>query len=320
MTHDLLPRLFIAGGTGFIGRHLVSALGAGGLQAKCLARSAAKSEICKQAGFDVVIGDITDRESLKGKLDNCDVVVNLVGIIEEKEGLSFDLVHVSGTENLVYEARKAKVRHFFYQSALGASPSSWSRYLKTKAAAEDIVMKSGIPYTIFRPSLVVGDGDGFTSKLRDLIASSPVVPVPGDGNAKFQPIYIGDLVKCFLKLFSSPPHPSSPNQGEERGGVYELGGPEHVAYNELLSLLMEATGARKPIVHIPIELVKLGLPLSKVLQGMAGLLGKKVPTVTRDQLRMLEIDNICDEDAVERNFGFVPVSYKEALKLFIKRQ
>lgn len=306
---------FIAGGTGFIGSHLVNALGEAGLRAKCLARSAAKSGMCKKAGFDVVIGDITDPESLKGKLDNCDTVAHLVGIIEEKEGLSFDLVHVDGTENLVNEAKKAKVKHFFYQSALGALPSSWSRYHKTKAKAEEIVRTSGIPHTIFRPSLVVGDGDGFTSKLIDLIASSPVVPVPGDGKAKFQPIYVGDLVKCFIKLFSSPS-----TVDRAASPVYELGGPEHLTYNELLSLLMEAKGARKPIVHVPMELFKLGLPLSRIFQGIAGMLGKKIPSVTRDQLRMLETDNICDTDAVERHFGFVPVRYEEALKLFIKRQ
>ena len=194
-------------------------------------------------------------------------------------------------------------------------PSTWSRYLKTKAEAEEIVRTSGIPYTIFRPSLVVGDGDGFTSKLKDLIASSPIVPVPGDGKAKFQPLYIGDWVKCFIKLFSSPPpvnRAASP--------VYELGGPEHLTYNELLSLLMEAMGAHKPIVHVPMELVKLGLPLSRVFQGMPGLLGEKIPSVTREQLRLLETDNICDTDAVERHFGFVPVRYKEALRLFIKKQ
>jgi NADH dehydrogenase len=312
MTYDLLPRFFIAGGTGFIGKHLISALAEGGLRAKCLVRSPAKSEICKKAGLDVAIGDITDRESLKGKLDNCDTVVHLVGIIEEKEGLSFERVHVDGTENLVAEAKKAKIRHFFYQSSLGASPSSWSRYLKTKAKAEEIVRTSGIPYTTFRPSLIVGDWDKFTLKLKDLIASSPVVPVPGDGKAKFQPLYVGDWVKCFLKLFSSP----SPVI-RDASPLYELGGPEHLTYNELLSLLMEAMGASKPIVHFPMEMVKLGLSLSRGFQRVAGMLGKKIPSVTGEQLRLLETDNICDRAAVERHFGFVPVRYKEALKLFI---
>jgi uncharacterized protein YbjT (DUF2867 family) len=309
---------FIAGGTGFIGSHLVSALAVSGMRAACLVRSPRKTDICKKAGFDAIMGDITDRESLNGKLDNCDAVIHLVGIIEDKEGISFEKVHVDGTENLVDEAKKAKVKHFFYQSALGASHSSWSRYLKTKAEAEDIVRTSGIPYTIFRPSLVVGDGDGFTSKLKDIISLSPVVPVPGEGKAKFQPLYVGDWVKCFIKLFSAPPHPSSPWKGEDGcGGVYELGGPEHLTYNEILSLLMEAMGVDKPVIHVPMEMVKLGMPLSRVFQGIGGLLGKRIPSISGEQLRLLETDNICDTGAVERHFGFAPVRYREALKLFI---
>ena len=187
--------------------------------AVCLTRSAARSEVCKKAGFDVVIGDITDPESLKGSLDNCDMVVHLVGIIEEREGLGFDRVHVAGTENLVNEAKKAKIKHFFLSKRAWRITSSWSRYLKTKAEAEEIVRSSGIPFTIFRPSLVVGDGDGFTSMLKVLIASSPVVPVPGDGMSKFQPIYVGDLVEMFYPAFFVP-HPSShhfPLGGARRG-------------------------------------------------------------------------------------------------------
>jgi len=307
---------FIAGGTGFIGSHLVSSLGEAGFQGRCLIRSlrsSGKGRICKNAGFDAVIGDITDRESLKGKLDNCEVVVHLVGIIEESDGLTFEKVHVEGTRNLVEEAQKSQVKHFFYQSSLGASPSSWSRYLKTKAEAEKIVRESGIPYTIFRPSIVVGMGDGFTAKLKDLITYSPVVPVPGEGKAKFQPIYVGDLVKCFIKLFSTPlplVHPVSP--------VYELGGPEQLTYNEMLALLMEAMGCHKPVIHVPIEMVKMSLPLSRISQGIGSIFGKKIPSITSDQLRMLESDNICDIDAVERQFGHVPIRYREALKLFIK--
>ncbi|MBF0557682.1 MAG: complex I NDUFA9 subunit family protein [Nitrospirae bacterium] len=307
-----MVKFFVAGGSGFIGRHLLSAFGASGLQARCLVRSQAKGRVCNEAGSDFVLGDITDPESLKGRLDNCDVVVHLVGILEETEVLGFEKVHVDGTEHLVDEARKANVKHFFYQSALGASPSSWSRYLKTKAEAEEIVRTSGIPYTIFRPSLVVGNGDGFTSRLKELIALGPAVAVPGPGNARFQPLYVGDWVKCFIKLFSSPMpvvHAFSP--------VYELGGPEHLSFNEMLSLLMEAMGVDKPVVHVPMEMARLGLPLSRVLKGVAGLFGKTVPSISADQLRLLETDNICDTDGVEKSFGFKAVSYRQALRYFI---
>lgn len=306
---------FIAGGTGFIGRHLVSAIGKAGLRASCLVRSPAKGGICKESGSDFAVGDITDRESLKGKLDNFEVVVHLVGIIEEHEAHGFEKVHVDGTAHLVDEARKAGVKHFFYQSALGASPSSWSRYLKTKAEAEGIVRTSGIPYTIFRPSLVVGNGDGFTSRLEELITLGPVVPVPGEGKARTQPLYVGDWVKCFIKLFSSRMpvvHASSP--------VYELGGPEHLSFNEILSRLMAAMGVEKPVVHIPMEMARLGLPVSGIFRGLGRLLGKNVPSISPEQLRLLDTDNICDTGAVEKNFGFAPILYSEALRSFVKNQ
>lgn len=308
---------FIAGGTGFIGSHIVTSLGEKGLRGRCLIRSlksSGKVAICKNAGFDTVVGDITNRESLKGKLDDCEIVVHLVGIIDEDQGISFEKVHIEGTDNLVNEAQRAKVRHFFYQSSLGASSSSWSRYLKTKAEAENIVRESGIPYTIFRPSIVVGKGDGFTAKLKDLISYSPVVPVPGEGKTKFQPIFVEDLVKCFVKLFSTQlpfVHPVSP--------VYELGGPEQLTYNEILFQLMEAMGSLKPVIHIPMEMVKLGLPLSKISRSVGSLFGKKVPSITGEQLRLLEIDNVCDTGSVEKNFGLVPLRYREALKLFVKK-
>ncbi|MBF0506871.1 MAG: complex I NDUFA9 subunit family protein [Nitrospirae bacterium] len=308
---------FIAGGTGFIGSHLVTSLGEKGLQGRCLIRSLKSSgstAICKNAGFDTVVGDITNRESLKGKLDSCEIVVHLVGIIDEDQGISFEKVHVEGTDNLVNEAQRAKVRHFFYLSSLGASTSSWSRYLKTKAEAENIVRESGIPHTIFRPCIVVGKGDGFTAKLKDLISYSPVVPLPGEGKTKFQPIFVEDLIKCFIKLFSTQlpvAHPVSP--------VYELGGPEQLTYNEILFQLMEAMGSSKPVIHIPLEMVKLGLPLSKISRSVGSLFGKKIPSITGEQLRLLEIDNICDTDSVEKQFGFIPIRYKEALRLFVKK-
>jgi len=305
---------FIAGGTGFIGRHLVNTFGAAGLRARCLVRSQAKGEICKKAGLDFVAGDITDRESLKGKLNSCDVVVDLVGILEETESLGFEKVHVNGTEQLVDEALKANVKHFFYQSSLGASPSSWSRYLKTKAYAEEIVRTSGIPYTIFRPSLVVGSGDGFTSRLEELITLSPVVPVPGEGKARFQPLYVEDWVKCFIKLFSSPLpvfHASSP--------VYELGGPEHLSFNEILSQYMEAMGVDKPVVHIPMKMARLGLPLSTVFKRAAAILGKSVPSISPAQLQLLNSDNICDAGVVKRDFGVTPLRYSEALRYFVSK-
>lgn len=306
-------KFFIAGGTGFIGKHLINTLSKDGYNVRCLVRTEEKAAVCKKAGFEAAIGDITDRESLKERLDNCDVVVHLVGIIEEKGGVTFERVHVEGTKNLIDEAKKANIKYIFYQSALGASINSWAKYYRTKAEAEEIVRTSGIPYIIFRPSLVIGRGDGFTEKLKELVRLGPFVPIAGSGNGKFQPIYVEDWVKCFFKIFSDASHIT-----HYASRIYEFGGPEHLTYNEIVLQLMEAMGVHKPLVHIPIKLIKLSLPFSGISREIGSLLGKKIPMVTGEQLSLLQLDSICDRDSVERNFGFVPMIYREALKLFIK--
>jgi NADH dehydrogenase len=303
-------KFFIAGGTGFIGSHLIKFLSNKGyFDIRCLVRSEEKKKICESAGFEAVIGDITEDQSIENKLEGCQVVIHLVGIIEEKAKMTFQKVHVDGTKNLVDEAKKAGIRHIFYQSALGASVNSFSKYYTTKAEAEKIVRTSGIPYTIFRPSLVVGEGDGFTEKLKDLINLGPFIPIPGDGNARFQPLYVEDWIKCFLSLFSG----GLPSASK----IYEFGGPEHLTYNEIIIQLMEAMKVNKPLIHLPLGLIKLGLPFSNLIQKFGNVLKKKIPSATLEQLLLLQQDNICELNSVEKNFGFKPITYREALRLYI---
>ncbi|MCL4537679.1 MAG: complex I NDUFA9 subunit family protein [Nitrospirae bacterium] len=314
-------KFFIAGGTGFIGKHLINTLSKDGYNVRCLVRTEEKAAVCKKAGFEAAIGDITDSESLKERLDNCDVVVHLVGIVEEKGGMTFERVHVEGTRNLIDEAKRANIKYIFYQSALGSSVNSWAKYYKTKAEAEEIVRTSGIPYIIFRPSLVIGRGDGFTEKLKELVRLGPFVPIPGSGDSKFQPIYVEDWVKCFMTLFSPPlipPLARGGKGGEDASRIYEFGGPEHLTYNEIVLQLMEAMGINKPLIHLPLKLIRLSLPFSGISRGIGSLFGRKIPMATSEQLSLLQFDNICDKDSVGRNFGFIPMTYREALKLFIK--
>ncbi|MDP2167359.1 MAG: complex I NDUFA9 subunit family protein [Thermodesulfovibrionales bacterium] len=290
--------IFIAGGTGFMGRRLIEALRGEGYKVRCLVRTREKAGVCTALDLDFAVGDITDRESLRGALEGAGMVVHLVGIIAEKGKQTFKEVHVRGTLNLLDEARAAGVGHFFYQSALGADPGSWAAYLRTKAEAEELVRASGLPYTIFRPSLVVGGDDGFITKIKDMVGSiSPVIPLPGEGRARFQPMYVGDWVGCLLKIIDNP---------EAIGKTYEIGGPEHLTYEEIVRLVALSMGSLKPIFHVPPALVRFSAPL----MGIA----------TSEQIRLLDADNICDPVGVKKNFGFEPLTFKEALRLFIKNR
>jgi uncharacterized protein YbjT (DUF2867 family) len=293
--------IFIAGATGFVGGHLVQDLLAKDFKLKCLVRSDKAAEALSSRGMEVVRGDITDPGSLRGVLQSEDIVIHLVGIIEEKGKATFQTVHVDGTANLVAEAKKTGIRHFFYQSALGADGDSWSGYLRTKAEAEQIVMQSGLSYTIFRPSLIIGPWDGFTKKMAEMIRSSPVLPIPGEGGSKFQPVYIRDWIQCLEMVLDEP---------EKFRSTYDIGGPEQLSYREIVETLAAAMGRSKPALRIPMGLMKISASLLAMVLSS--------PPVTSDQLRLLEMDNICDPDAVEKSFGIRPMRYKDALKEFVR--
>lgn len=305
MSKNSRVTFFLAGGAGFIGRHLLKAFNRENYTVRCLARTPEHASVCKREGSDTIPGDVTDRESLSGCLVGAEVVVHLVGLIADKGNMTFERIHVEGTRNIVDEARHAGVRLFFYQSTLGASLNSPSRYLRTKAEAEEIVRGSGIPHIIFRPSLVVGGRDKLTEKLREVVSLGPVVPVPGDGNAKFQPLDVDDWVKCFMSVI---------NNDDALGKTYEFGGPEHITYNEVVTQLMDVLDIKKTIIHLPVSFARAGIPFIGIAQGLGKFVGKKIPSISTEELNLLNMDNICDVTSVEDLFGFKPITYKEALK------
>jgi NADH dehydrogenase len=292
--------IFVTGATGFLGSHFMGAIHKKGLQAKCLVRSPQRGARCTARGFNSVLGNVTDRESLKGALGGVDTVAHLVGIIEERGGQTFQKVHFEGTANVVEEAAVAGVKHFIYVSALGADIDSPFPYAKTKAQAEAEIKSSGIPFTIIRPSLVIGPGGGFVGKMLDLVNfPGPFMPVPGSGETMFQPIFVDDLVQCIVSTIDNP---------DAIGKTYEIGGPEHLSYNDLLRILTEVTGKRKRLLHVPMGVM---MPSVKVLEKTG------LSPVTSDQLGMLSIDNVCDTDSVSKEFGFEPITYRRALELSI---
>jgi NADH dehydrogenase len=292
--------IVIAGATGFVGGHLTHHLLSRGARIKGFARSEQSAQVLSDKGIEVIRGDITVKETLYKTLDADDFVIHLVGIIEEKGSATFRSIHVDGTAAFIKEAQRAGVRHFFYQSALGADLNSWSGYLRTKAEAEEIVRNSGLQYTIFRPSLIIGPWDGFTKKLIDMLKMYPVIPMPGEGAARFQPIFIKDWLSCVDKVIAEPDHYNS---------IFEIGGPEHISYKEIVTILAKAAGYQKPVFQIPMGIMKLATSLFSMLPV--------APPITSDQLKLLETDNIGNLNAVKEFFGFQPVPYEEAIKSFI---
>ncbi|NBS88049.1 MAG: NAD-dependent epimerase/dehydratase family protein, partial [Verrucomicrobia bacterium] len=158
--------IVVTGGTGFVGREICSALTSEGLSVRAVARTAPSH---LPAGVEFFSGDITRPESLRTAFRGAKAVVHAVGIIREHGDQSFERVHLQGTADVVAAARAAGIPRFLYLSALGTRPMAASRYHQTKWGAEEIVRHSGLGYTIFRPSLVYGKEDDFTTRLASLM-------------------------------------------------------------------------------------------------------------------------------------------------------
>lgn len=288
-------RIFVTGGTGFVGSGVVKALA--GSDLTLLVRSPEKQS--GPADAALVQGDVTDPASLAGKLDGVDVVVHLVGIIEEEGGATFDSIIRQGTENVVAEAKRAGVKHFIHMSALGATDDPRYGYHSAKWRAEETVKSSGLPYTIFRPSVIFGPDDGFINALAGVVRSFPVVPVVGAGQSRFQPVRLEDVADSFARAVKDPE--------TTIGQTYELGGARSYTYEEMLDVIAAKIGKKKPKVHVPVGLMRV------VVNASGGLPRNLRPPVTSEQLKMLALDNTTPDSATEFLIARKPVALEDGI-------
>jgi len=292
--------ILVTGGTGYIGRRLVARLAEGGEKVRVLARGRRQAPLPDTV--EVVKGDVSSGEGLAEAMAGIERIVHLVAIIREVRHQTFDGVIRQGTENVANAARAAGIKKFVYQSAIGARDDPFYRYHKAKWDAEQAVSNSGLNYTILRPSLVFGEGDEFFTTLAGLVRWNPVVPIAGDGKTRFQPIWVEDDVTCLAHCLKDGVHDRE---------VLEIGGPEHLTYEEMVDLVMATLGTQRLKAHVPLFLMR---PIVAVME-----FALPKPPVTREQLKMLAIDNITALDAVERQFGFKPQPLAEGLD-YLKRR
>ena len=189
-------------------------------------------------------------------------------------GLTFHRVNYDGTVNLLRAAEAAGARRFVHASTIGASSDPAVPYLYSRWMAEQEIERSPLDHTILRFSVGFGEGDEFFNVLAALVKASPVVPIAGDGTARFQPIAADDAARCLA---------ASVDDDGTAGQVLELGGPKHHTYDEMIDIIAETVGVRTAKVHIPLDV------FGPVVSVMEALMPR--PPVTSEQLKMLGIDN-----------------------------
>jgi NADH dehydrogenase len=268
-------RALLTGATGFVGGAVLRQLLAEGWEVVAVSRHPVPERV--PAGVIQVAADL-NRDGWQRWCEGCSAAIHLVGIIREvaRLGQTFERAHRLSTERVVWACREQGIERIVHMSALGAAANGVTSYYRTKWAGEEEVRHSGLAWTIFRPSLIFGPGDGFTSALVPAIRRLPVFPVFGDGTYRLQPIAVEEVARCFVAALELP-------STEQR--VFELGGPEALTFNEVLRRIGNALGVRRRLFHLPLSLAR---PLVSFLQHLPG------PPVTRDQLAMLLAGSTCD--------------------------
>jgi len=244
---------------------------------------------------DVAVADVHDSSQLAALLRGAEAVINLVGVLHEGRGhASFQAAHVELTRKVVAACKEGSVPRLLHMSALGADPAGPSRYQRTKGEAERIVRESGLGWTIFRPSVIFGRGDGFLNLFARLLQLAPVVPLACP-NTRFQPVYVEDVAQAFVKSLGDL---------ASVGKSYDLCGPRAYRLRELVDYVGQITGRRRWIIGLNDSLSYLQAlamempPLKQVLRSLDMLM-------TRDNYYSMRVDNVCN---CEFPFGIAPAA------------
>lgn len=298
----------VTGGTGFIGKALIRALFSEGWTPRLLLRESARhrshrdlgiAKNCSEIEFRSV--DFLNPRALKEACRGAAAVIHLVGIISELGQNTFESAHVDLTRRMVRATQDAGIRRYIQMSALGTRDHARSRYHQTKWAAEQLLRESGLDWTIFRPSLVYDANGGFTAVFDGLSRFSPVLPALGGGHGLMQPIGLEQVALAFARALRVP---------ASVGHTYDLCGPERLEFRVILKAILAALGRRRWILPIPFPLARVQ---ARILEFVWPRLLRRAPPLHRDQILMLEEDNIGDGTEADALFGLVHPPFREAL-------
>ncbi|MCX7628366.1 MAG: complex I NDUFA9 subunit family protein [Methylophilaceae bacterium] len=277
----------LLGGSGFVGSHLAHQLDAAGYRVRVLTRRRESAKhLILLPHVEVVECDIGDDDQLRTGVAGADAVVNLVGILHERAGATFDVVHGELPRRIVAACRRAAVSRLLHVSALRAGPNAPSAYLRSKGVGEAVVRQSGLHWTVFRPSVIFGAGDRFLTLFANLARRLPVMFLACP-DARFQPVWVEDVARAITISLEQP---------ATVGQSYDMCGPKVYTLRELVTYAAHCVGAGPVIVGLN--------PACSMLLGTV-MEWLPIKLLTRDNVLSMQIDSVCD-CAIPSIFGFEP--------------
>jgi NADH dehydrogenase len=290
--------ILLTGATGTVGKALLPLLLDTGQPVRALVRDPRRLGR-HRVDVQLALGDLArlgDAHLRRQALRGADTVIHLAAAIRDEPGASVEEVTGLGTGRLLHAAEAAGVERFIFFSAIGAVPFQRTRFFRAKALAERAVAGSPLQTTIFAPSIVYDRDDPWVTILRRL-ALLPLLPISGAGRARFQPIWAADVARCVLAAL-------------ERGTAdrLELAGPEVLTYEEIARLVARCAGRTRPVVHVPLNLVRLTLRALRRILGDAAF-------ATWEEAELLEVPMVSERGTADaERLGVTPLAMKEVLR------
>ena len=296
----------IFGAGGFLGKHLMRQLTKRGYRVKVATRNPYQKGYLKPLGspgqIELFKTNIFNPEDVKQVLKNCDLAINLVGILYETRRQKFNHIHSQFPHLLSNLCSELGIRNLVHISALGVKEKHASLYIQTKLQGEQNIQNNFKPSVILRPSVIFGPEDKFFNTFASIAQFSPVLPLIGGGKTKFAPIYVGDVAKSIVKALEL-------NNSEPK--IYELGGPENYSFKELMEVLLTEIKKKRFLISIPFGAAKFQ---SYFLQMMPK------PLLTPDQVELLKHNNITSgEHPTLEDLGITGTPIKSILPKYIYR-
>ncbi len=285
--------IVVLGGSGFVGRALIARWLAQGECVRVLSRSAdTRARI--PADAELRVGDVFDAAFLQEACAGADAVVNLVGILNERgdDGSGFRKVYVELAETMLAAMQAAGVRRLLQMSALHAGDGE-SHYLKARGEAETRVRGSELDWTLFRPSVIAGPGDGLFCRFAQLLRFSPGLPL-GGADARFQPVWIGDVAEAFVRAL---------DDSTTIGRSYDLVGPEVMTLSEIVKITAKTKGWTRFVLPLPATLGRVQAEVGEHLPGKP---------ISRDNWRSLQRDSTGDDNGLPK-LGIAPTDVRAKL-------
>ncbi|KQP20247.1 complex I NDUFA9 subunit family protein [Methylobacterium sp. Leaf100] len=280
----------VFGGSGFLGRHVVRALAKRGYRIRVAVRRPDLALFLQPLGkvgqIVAVQANLRYPESIAAAVHGADVVVNLVGILQETGRQSFAKLQAEGAGEIA-RAAAAVGAPLVHVSAIGADAGSPSAYARTKALGEARIGEAGGEHVILRPSLVFGPGDSFFNRFASLARVLPVLPLAG-ARSRFQPVYVGDVAEAVTRAVEGR---------VPAGRVYELGGPEVATLDAIVRYMLTVIMRRRKVLDLPLPVARLQARALEIVDTLTlGLLPDSLK-LTRDQVTLLQSDNVVSEAA-----------------------